>query len=40
VETTQSSVKKLPIIGGGKLDFDIESELEKFEQEQMAVLGL
>jgi predicted nucleotide-binding protein (sugar kinase/HSP70/actin superfamily) len=40
VETIQSSHKKLPIIGGGKVDFDIDAELKAFEVEQMAALGL
>jgi predicted nucleotide-binding protein (sugar kinase/HSP70/actin superfamily) len=40
VETITSSHKKLPIIGGGKLELDIDAELAKFEVEQMAALGL
>jgi predicted nucleotide-binding protein (sugar kinase/HSP70/actin superfamily) len=40
VETIQSSTKKLPIIGGGKLEFDIDAELKQFEIDQMAQLGL
>jgi predicted nucleotide-binding protein (sugar kinase/HSP70/actin superfamily) len=40
VETITSSHKKLPIIGGGKVEIDIDAELAKFEAEQMAVLGL
>jgi predicted nucleotide-binding protein (sugar kinase/HSP70/actin superfamily) len=40
VETIESSHKKLPILGGGKLELDVEAELKKFEAEQMAALGL
>ena len=40
METIQSSVKKLPIIGGAKLEFDIDAELKQFELDQMAELGL
>jgi predicted nucleotide-binding protein (sugar kinase/HSP70/actin superfamily) len=40
VETIQSSHKKLPVVGGGKLELDIDAELAKFEAEQMALLGL
>jgi predicted nucleotide-binding protein (sugar kinase/HSP70/actin superfamily) len=40
METIQSSHKKLPIIGGGKVEFDIDAELKQFELDQMAVLGL
>lgn len=40
METIQSSVKKLPIIGGGKVEFDIDAELKQFELDQMAELGL
>ena len=40
METIESSHKKLPIIGGGKVELDIDAEMAKFEAEQMAVLGL
>ena len=31
---------KLPILGASDVDIDVEAELKKFEQEQMAALGL
>ena len=40
METIQSGTKKLPVIGGSKLDLDLEAELKSFELEQMAELGL
>jgi predicted nucleotide-binding protein (sugar kinase/HSP70/actin superfamily) len=39
VETIESSRVKLPILND-KLDLDVEAELKKFEEEQMAALGL
>ena len=40
METIQSGVKKLPIIGGNKVELDVDAELKQFELEQMAALGL
>jgi predicted nucleotide-binding protein (sugar kinase/HSP70/actin superfamily) len=40
METIHSSQKKLPILNNDKLEFDVDAELKKFEEEQMAVLGL
>jgi predicted nucleotide-binding protein (sugar kinase/HSP70/actin superfamily) len=41
VETIASGVKKLPILGQTKVaDLDVEAELKKFEEEQLALLGL
>jgi predicted nucleotide-binding protein (sugar kinase/HSP70/actin superfamily) len=44
VETIKSSHKKLPLINdlgvGEKTELDIDAELKKFEEEQMALLGL
>ena len=40
METIQSGVKKLPIIGGNKVELDVDAELKAFELEQMAALGL
>ncbi len=37
--TTEPSVKKLPILNN-KVELDVEAELKKYEQEQMAMLGL
>jgi predicted nucleotide-binding protein (sugar kinase/HSP70/actin superfamily) len=39
VETIESSRVKLPILND-KLDIDVDAELKKFEEEQMAMLGL
>lgn len=40
METIQSGMKKLPILGSNKLELDLEAELKSFELEQMAALGL
>ena len=40
METIQSGIKKLPVIGGAKVEFDIDAELKQFELEQMAALGI
>jgi predicted nucleotide-binding protein (sugar kinase/HSP70/actin superfamily) len=40
METISSGQKKLPILGGNKVELDIDAELKQFELEQMAALGL
>ncbi len=39
-ESTTNGHKKLPVVGGSKVEFDMEKELAAFEIEQMKTLGI